>query len=182
MLAVVVLWQIAREVTPPASESGASKSPVPATAAMAAVQPQAPAATGLPPPVSGPSFATPSELRARRKAGQAQMDERNQLQRDAEIRKQADQDARRKTDDDMRQAQERVRTEEAELRKRLDELTRQQKAIVIEQKSPQQVCADRPNFISRGMCEAYECEKPERANLPFCIDMHARRALPDYIN
>ena len=45
--------------------------------------------------------------------------------------------------------------------------------------SPQQACADRSNFISRGICESRECEKPERANLKFCIDMHDRRAPHD---
>lgn len=45
--------------------------------------------------------------------------------------------------------------------------------------TPQQACADRSNFISRGICESRECEKPERASLKFCIDMHERRA-PQY--
>lgn len=42
--------------------------------------------------------------------------------------------------------------------------------------TPQQVCADRTNFISRGICESRECAKPERATLKFCVDMHALRA------
>ncbi|MEB0134031.1 hypothetical protein QN362_01665 [Actimicrobium sp. CCC2.4] len=181
LLALAVFWQIAREVRPTASESLVSKLPAPATGAML-VPPSEPVATEFSPSVSGASFATPPELLARRKAGRAQMDERLQLQPDANNHKQADHDARRKAPDDVRQAQDRARTEEAELRQRQDELTRQQKATAAEQKSPQQVCADRPNFISRGICEAYECEKSERLNLPFCIEMHERRAPSDYIN
>lgn len=52
----------------------------------------------------------------------------------------------------------------------------------ISLQTPQQACADRSNFISRGICESRECEKPERASLKFCIDMKARRAPREYAN
>jgi len=36
------------------------------------------------------------------------------------------------------------------------------------QPGPKQFCADRPNFISRGICERRECEKPINAKDPYC--------------
>ncbi len=45
--------------------------------------------------------------------------------------------------------------------------------------TPREACADRSNFISRGICESRECEKPERATLKFCVDMHERRVIHD---
>ena len=50
------------------------------------------------------------------------------------------------------------------------------------QQTPQQLCADRSNFISRGICESRECEKPEHLPLKFCVDMRARRAPREYAN
>lgn len=74
------------------------------------------------------------------------------------------------------QAAERVRTSTSPNTK--DELPRPAKLKPMLQ-TPQQACADRSNFISRGICESRECEKPERATLKFCIDMHERRAPHD---
>lgn len=50
------------------------------------------------------------------------------------------------------------------------------------QQTPQQACADRSNFISRGICESRECEKPEHLSLKFCVDMRARRAPREFPN
>ena len=110
------------------------------------------------------------------------MEEQRKAHRDADNSKQVEQDARRKADDEVRHSLEQARNAEAEVRQRQDELSRQQKPVIPEQKTPQQVCADRPNFISRGICEARECEKPEREGLPFCIDMNERRAPRDFVN
>lgn len=41
-------------------------------------------------------------------------------------------------------------------------------------RSPQDACADRPNFISREICLGRECERPEKYDLPFCRDRRAR--------
>ena len=70
---------------------------------------------------------------------------------------------------------------DAALKQYQDESSRAAR-LKITQQTPQQVCADRSNFISRGICEARECEKPERVSLKFCIDMLARRAPRDYPN
>ena len=50
------------------------------------------------------------------------------------------------------------------------------------QQTPQQACADRSNFISRGICESRECDKPEHLSLKFCVDMRARRAPREFPN
>ena len=73
------------------------------------------------------------------------------------------------------------RLHEAASRQYQDESSRAAR-LKITQQTPQQACADRTNFISRGICEARECEKPERTSLKFCADMLARRAPRDYPN
>lgn len=77
--------------------------------------------------------------------------------------------------------QEQSRLREAAYRHYQDETNRAARAKLAQQ-TPQQACADRTNFISRGICESRECEKPERANLKFCSDMRARRVPRDYPN
>lgn len=71
-----------------------------------------------------------------------------------------------------------IRIREATSRINKDELTQltKRKPTML---TPQQACADRSNFISRGICESRECEKPERANLKFCVDMRERRVIHD---
>lgn len=50
-----------------------------------------------------------------------------------------------------------------------------QKAATPEVRHPQDACADRPNFISREICLGRECQRPEKFNLPFCVDRRARQ-------
>ena len=76
---------------------------------------------------------------------------------------------------------EHIRLRETATQPYQDESSRAARAKIAQQ-TPQQACADRSNFISRGICEARECEKPDRINLKFCSDMRARRAPRDYPN
>lgn len=45
-------------------------------------------------------------------------------------------------------------------------------------RSPQEACADRPNFISREICLSRECERPEKAGLAFCRERIFRTQSP----
>jgi hypothetical protein len=40
--------------------------------------------------------------------------------------------------------------------------------------SPRELCADRPNFISRDLCESRACKSPEWINHPYCINLRDR--------
>jgi ribosomal protein L40E len=41
-------------------------------------------------------------------------------------------------------------------------------------KSVKEVCADRPNFISRGLCESRFCKNPEWIESAFCVELNNR--------
>ncbi|GAA4034623.1 hypothetical protein [Actimicrobium antarcticum] len=182
VLGVAVLWQITREAAVIAPR------PVPGQAQRALPLPppvNSPVARAVPPLVVGAA----SEARERT-AVVAGTDSttppavQRQVQRDPDLRLKSEQEARRKADDDSRnQKAESARSEEADLRARQEELLQQAKAAAaMDSRTPQQLCADRSNFFSRAICEARECEKPERATLPFCVDMQERRAPKDFTN
>jgi hypothetical protein len=182
LLAVAVFWQVGRAVVSSRIDSVDSKMPAVESPVTPIVSPPTVAKKSQP-EVKGSPFATPQEFSAVRKADLARKaDEQRQAQRNADNRKLTVEDARRSADEELLQAQTQKRSEETEIRLNHEELSRQQRATLAEQKTPLQVCADRPNFISRGICEAHECEKPERAGLQFCVDINEHRALRDFIN
>jgi len=98
-----------------------------------------------------------------------------QQSREDEARRKASLQGKRQLDDAARQkaataALEKRKAEEA--RKAAQKI---QVATSIAKQTPQQLCADR-NFITRGGCEARECEKTEHASTPFCKDLKQRQA------
>jgi predicted Zn-dependent protease len=40
--------------------------------------------------------------------------------------------------------------------------------------SPEAFCADRTNFISRNLCLRRECDRPEKKDLPFCVNLRGQ--------
>ncbi|WP_326942082.1 hypothetical protein [Actimicrobium sp. GrIS 1.19] len=157
--------------------------PVAVVAAPPVIAPGAPVITELPLPSTPEPAATVPITAAAQLAAQALRADRLKARREAEARRKVELDTQRKSDEELRaKADEAERGREADARARQAELARQAKAAVVERKTPQQMCADRPNFISRGICEAHQCDKTEYASLPFCVDMHERRAPKDYTN
>lgn len=64
------------------------------------------------------------------------------------------------------------RQREAEAQRQREEEARRQAAKPVAPpppQSPEQICADRSNFISRHQCISRYCGKPEWAKHPFCI-------------
>lgn len=47
------------------------------------------------------------------------------------------------------------------------------------EKGPKEACADRPNFISRQLCESRKCAEPQFANDPYC-DTYNRKPEPAF--
>lgn len=121
------------------------------------------------------------EVVSAQKSARSVKAEKQKMRREAEQKRRAETDARRRQDDESRgQAADSARSRELESRARQDELARQGKTSSA-RRTPQQACADRSNFISRGLCESRECEKPEQAGLSFCVQMRERRA-PKEVN
>lgn len=104
-------------------------------------------------------------------------DEAKARQREAQAKRRAEQEAKRKAEQEERQrTAEAARQREMEERQRLVEARRRASmAPQADLRSPQQVCAERPNFISRNLCETRECKRPDRANHPYCIALNERQ-------
>ena len=183
-------------VAPPAPPAAVVPPPPisaePAAAAgspLAALETAAPAPAGmtteLPLPVAKEATAVaPGEITPVQKAALLAKAEKQKARRDADLKRKAELELRRKQDEEGRvQAADAARARDAEARSRQDEQARQARAAAAaSHRSPQQTCADRPNFISRGLCESRECEKPEHANAAFCVQMRERRAPKDVNN
>jgi hypothetical protein len=112
------------------------------------------------------------------KKKRALQDAKRKLRIDALKKRREELLAKNKADEEARRTAELANARDREVRARQAEANRQPKGVVA-RSTPQQVCADRPNFISRGICESRECDKPERAGVQFCIDMHERRSRRD---
>ncbi len=185
LLIVVALWWARRNAAPPVEPpvpavptiSAAPSAPLPSAAPV----PDSAMTTELPVPVVAEvaiaaDVPTPAAISPQQKAVLLARAEKQKVRREADQKRKAEQEMRRKQDDDVRtQAAEATRLRDADARNRQEEQTRLAK-ISAAHRSPQQACADRPNFISRGLCESRECEKPEQARLAFCVQMHERRA------
>ena len=166
---------------PPVVEQPVAPSTAPVDAA--AAPPIAPTTEVAAPPVTGtttppPNGATP-EVTAAQKAALLAKAEKQKVRRETDLKRKAELDARRKQEDESRsQVADAAKARELDNRARQEDLARQAKAAAAH-RTPQQVCADRPNFISRGLCESRECEKPEQAGTGFCVQMRERRAPKD---
>lgn len=113
------------------------------------------------------------------KQEQARKDEKVRQLRETIAKRKAELEARRKTEDNARiQAAEATKKHDADEDRRAEEARRKQAQNREQQQSErrtvQQICADRPNFISRGICEARECTKAEHAKSAFCSQMSDR--------
>lgn len=45
-------------------------------------------------------------------------------------------------------------------------------------RSVKELCADRPNFISQGLCESRSCKNPEWVTSSFCVELNNREKSP----
>lgn len=139
-------------------------------------------AAGLPVDTVTPALVNGTKVQADKVADK---DEKPKDARPAPVKRKAESSGARKTEKTPVAPDEQNKVRDAVGRGSQDDATKtakprpQQQALL---QSPQQACADRSNFISRGICESRECERPERANLKFCIDMKARRAPREYAN
>lgn len=199
MLLVAVWWGRSTPVPPPTPLPVAVKSAAAPVQAPPVTSPnktalpvEPPMVTEMPLPVKTdtgtPASGLATSEQPAEQAVDPQIDQLSKLaklkaRREAEKKRKAELDSRRKLEEAGRsKAIDSLRAHEAEVRSRQEDSAKQIKqTIPSEHRSPQQVCADRPNFISRGICESRECDKPERANAAFCVQMRERRA-PKEIN
>jgi hypothetical protein len=137
---------------------------------------------------AGPAEASPGGGAAEDDAARLAAVEAQERQRVAKLSqavRQAEENALRKADKLRKAREEEVARQEQEQqeRRRQEEEARQRaereaaearaKAQVPPQPkgpaSPQELCADRSNFFTRGLCEAEICGQPEWLKHPFCV-------------
>lgn len=153
-------------------------SPTPALANQAAVVPV------VPRPVEATNEASAAADAARLAEVEAQ--ERQRIAKLGLAVRQAEENAARKAAEKLRKAREEelARLEqEQQARQRQEEEARQRAEREAAEArartqpppqpkgpaSPQELCADRSNFISRGLCESEACGQPEWLKHPFCV-------------
>ena len=170
-----------RATSAPASNSVAPIT-VPTSASSNASGSPLAAETGL--PANAALLASVDRTKAQADKGADKGEKPNEA-RPAPVKRKVDSSGARKTEKTLGASDDQSKVRDAGGRSSQDDINKSAKSKPQQQalmQSPQQACADRSNFISRGICESRECERPERANLKFCIDMKARRAPREYAN
>lgn len=171
------------DVPPPvAALSTTPSTPEVPTATIPAVAPAAVSSSinaAPPSPAVLNALSTPADVNKKSTPEAPTKTEKAKTHREAVSKRKAGSETTHKTDlAATTQADESKQVRDATARSNKEELIQlaKRKPAML---TPQQACADRSNFISRGICESRECEKPERATLKFCVDMRERRVIHD---
>jgi hypothetical protein len=164
---------------PPASAPAVPPVPKPVEPAASPLTTPAPALAPTTSPMTLPEDDTAQKAGEAQKAKEAARQQQLRRKKAEDAKRLQDEQAQRKAEETKRvqASEEKSRREAEEARRRAQQQAQPAPAPAQPRgpRTPQESCADRTNFVSRGICETRACERPEFRNQAYCVQMRERK-------